>query len=423
MNSTTSIPREKGLDNSMKLLSEGYRFIPDRMQRFNSNIFQTRLLGQKVICISGKEAAEVFYDNELFKRKGAAPKRIQKSLFGEGGVQGMDGEAHRHRKQLFMSLMTRERLVSLNDIMKDQINIALKKWENMDEVELFSEAEEMLCRTACQWAGVPLWAKELTLRTKDLGAMIDAFGAVGPRHWRGRTARQRTEKWIKYLIEEVREGKQKASEDTALHAMSWHRDLNGELLDLKTAAVELINILRPIVAIGRYITFGAVALHHYPEERDKLAAGDSNYSRMFVQEIRRFYPFGPFLGARVRKDFEWKGHTFKKGKLILLDIYGINHSPKRWKDPHTFQPERFKDWDGSPFDFIPQGGGAYDIGHRCAGEWITIELMQVILKFLTKRVSYDVPPQDLSYSMVRMPSIPESRFVIKNVRRKKETVS
>ena len=412
---TSQIPREKGIDQTLTLLSEGFEYIPNRMLKFDTEIFQTRLLGQKVICISGKDAAKVFYDNELFQRKKAAPKRIQKTLFGEGGVQGLDDETHFHRKALFMSLMTPERIEVLNDLINEHWEIALDKWQKMDRVVLFHEAEELMCRVACRWAGVPMRALELEQRTEDLSVMIDAFGAAGPRHWQGRTARNRSQNWIKYVITKVRTGKWSADEDTALYKMSWHEDLNGYLLDIKTAAVELLNILRPIVAIGRYITFGALALHQYPENREKLRVDNGNYSQLFVQEVRRFYPFGPFLGARVKRDFTWNKHDFKKGTLVLLDIYGTNHSMKLWENPEQFQPERFKNWNGSPFDFIPQGGGDYLKGHRCAGEWITIEAMKTSLDFLTKRMTYEVPDQNLSYSMIRMPTIPRSRFVIQKV--------
>ena len=45
--------------------------------------------------------------------------------------------------------------------------------------------------------------------------------------------------------------------------------------------------------------------------------------------------------------------------------------------PDVFSPDRFADWEGSPFGFIPQGGGDYLMGHRCAGEWVTVEVMKV----------------------------------------------
>src|SRR5690625_5208784 len=101
------IPKENGLDNSINVLREGYMYIPNRRHSFHSNIYETRILGHKAICIGGKEAAVLFYDNEKFKSHGVAPKRVQKTLLGEKGVQTLDVEQHSHRKEMFMSLMTR----------------------------------------------------------------------------------------------------------------------------------------------------------------------------------------------------------------------------------------------------------------------------------------------------------------------------
>lgn len=412
------VPREKTIDNTFKVLTEGYMYIPNRCRRFQSNIFKTRLLGQKVICISGKEAARIFYDTEKFQRKGATPKRIQKSLFGKNGVQTMDDAEHQHRKQLFMSLMTKERLHLLKVITEKHWQQAAKKWQKQKMILLFDEAQEILVRVSCEWAGVPLKEKEVSKRANDLGDMIDAFGAVGPRHWAGRLARNRSESWIRDIIEKVRAGKLDASDDSALHQMAWHSDLNGKLVDSQIAAVELINIIRPIVAISYYVTFGAVALHNYPETREKLQADEGNYSQWFVQEVRRFYPFVPFLGARVKRDFIWQGCSFKKGTLVSLDFYGMNHDPQFWENPDEFLPERFKHWQGSPFDFIPQGGGDYYKGHRCAGEWVTIEVMRTSLEFLTQKLAYQVPKQDLRIGTVRMPALPKSRFVIRDITNK-----
>lgn len=417
MNSGKQIPTEKGMDHSVALLREGYRFVPNRLQRFRSDIFQTRMMGgQKALCISGKQAAELFYDNERFKRQGAAPKRIKESLFGVGGVQGMDGEAHLHRKHLFMSLMTKESLKKIAAICREKWQQSATEWETMDSIELFPEAEKIMCRTACEWVGVPLWAKDLSIRTKDLSDMIDAFGATGPRHWKGRVGRNRAEKWIRDMVERVRNGKLYVEETKPLYVVAWHRDLDGNLLDTQTAAVEILNLLRPIVAIARFVTFGALALYDFPQTREKLTHEDGQYAKWFVQEVRRYYPFAPFTGALTAIDFDWQGYHFKKDTLVILDLYGTNHSPELWSEPNRFKPERFKDWQGSPFDFIPQGGGDYDKGHRCAGEWLTIELMQTSLTFLTQDLSYEVPPQDLSYSMTRIPTHPKSNFIMENIR-------
>ncbi|MED4811970.1 cytochrome P450 [Bacillus atrophaeus] len=412
------VPHDKALDNSLAMMREGYLFIKNRVDRYQSDLFETRLLGQKAICMSGEEAAKVFYDPERMKRNGALPKRLLKTLFGVDAIQTMDGDAHTHRKLLFMSLMTPPHQKRLAELAMDQWLAALSKWEGAEKVELFEEAKNVLCKIACQWAGVPLEESEVKERADDFSAMVDAFGAVGPRHWKGRRARPRVEEWIRDIIENVRAGKTEAEKGTALYEMAFHTELDGSRLDTQMAAVELINVLRPIVAISTFITFSALALHNHPEYKEKLKSGNGDDLEMFVQEVRRFYPFGPFLGAQARKDFVWNQCEFKEGMLVLLDLYGTNHDARLWEDPNEFRPERFKDRKDQLFDLIPQGGGDPAKGHRCPGEGITIEVMKVTLDFLINHIEYEVPKQDLSYSLVRMPSLPESGFVMSRIRRK-----
>jgi fatty-acid peroxygenase len=390
----------------------------NRCRKIESDIFQIRMLTKKVICMSGEEAAKVFYDPDKFVRKDAIPKRVQRTLMGENAVQTMDGSTHQHRKQLFMSVMNPELLKKLTELTEKEWEIAIFKWKGKSTITLFDEVQEMLCRVACYWVGVPFEEEELPERARDFGTMVDAFGAVGPRHWQGKQARARAEKWIETIVEDIRSGMLEADPASPLSVISFYKDQNGELLDVHMAAVEVINLLRPIVAIATYITFAALALHEYPQCAQKLQNGEDDYQTCFVQEVRRFYPFGPFLGARVKEDFDWKGYMLEKGVLVLLDIYGTNRDHRSWNNPDQFDPERFKNWQGNDFNFIPQGGGDQHNGHRCAGEWITLEVLRISLRYLNAIVEYKVPEQNLSFSMVRMPTLPKSRFVITDVRPK-----
>lgn len=171
------------------------------------------------------------------------------------------------------------------------------------------------------------------------------------------------------------------------------------------------------MAVARYITFAAVALHENPEQRQALATGDTEFQQMFVQEVRRYYPFFPAVAAKTRKEFEWQGYRFPEGVRVMLDLYGTNRDERIWDEPEAFRPNRFRDWNGSPFNFIPQGGGDHYANHRCPGEWITIELTKRALHLLTTAMRYDVPPQDLHISRSRIPAIPRSRFLMANVQR------
>src|SRR5690625_1937726 len=145
------IPREAGIDHSVNLMREGYMFILNRRRSFNANIFEIRLLGKKTICMGGEKAAEIFYDTEKFKRKNAAPNRVVQTLFGKNSVQTLDGQAHKLRKEMFMSIMTPHELENLSDIMRKQWDLAIEKWEQMDQITCYEEVKVMVCRTACQW--------------------------------------------------------------------------------------------------------------------------------------------------------------------------------------------------------------------------------------------------------------------------------
>lgn len=412
------MPKEEGLEKGLSMLREGYMYISNRAQSFQSEVFETRLLGEKAICMIGEDAAKLFYDNNKFIRKGAAPKRAQKTLLGEGGVQTLDGQEHRHRKAMFMQLMKPASLERMKRLIKDEWQIAIDTWEQKDQIVLYEETKQLLMRAVCKWSGVPLEEDEVKKRADDMAAMFETPVTIGLEQHRGRKARRESEAWIEELVEKVREERIKPDQESVLYQFSWHRDLEGELLDKNIVAVEILNILRPTIAVTIYINFIALSLHQHPEEKGKLASRDEQALMRFVQEVRRFYPFFPLNGARVKQDFVWKGYTFKEGTLTLLDFYGTNHDPNIWENPNLFNPDRFTNWEENPFTLIPQGGGDHHTGHRCAGEWITLDIMKISLDCLANDMTYDVPKQDFSYSLVDMPSIPKSRFIMENIKRK-----
>src|SRR3546814_5305888 len=90
------------------------------------------------------------------------------------------------------------------------------KWEEQEQIVLLDEACEILCRAVCEWAGVPLAELEVTKRARDFAAMIDAGAAIGLRHWRGRWARNRAEKWIGGIVEDVSNHRLAPDEGSAL---------------------------------------------------------------------------------------------------------------------------------------------------------------------------------------------------------------
>lgn len=403
------------VDSTVSLLSAGYSWLPDQWRRATGPLVRTRLMGRHAVALRGPEAVGFFYDERHVRRHAALPEPLLSTLFGHGAVHTLDGEAHRVRKAMFVSL-----LMDTGDVARlvDQVTAAwdeaVGSWAERGRVVLFDAASQVITRGVCRWAGIPVDETETVAVARDLVAMVDGFATFGPRHWRARRARGRREAWLGRLISDIRDGTANTPEGSAADMVARHRDAAGEPLDPRTAAVELLNVIRPTVAVCWFMAFAGHALHLWPEHRKQLRQEDPAYAEAFVHEVRRFYPFAPFVGGRAVTDLSWHGEPIPNGALVLLDLYGQNHDPQLWPDPYSFAPGRFI---GRTIDrdvLVPQGGGDPRTGHRCPGEVITIALLKALTVRLAK-LDYDVPEQNLTISLRRVPARPRDRLLITNV--------
>ena len=401
-------------DSSLALLAKGYTWLPDRRRRTTGPVVRTRLMGQHAVALHGPDAVRFFYDEQHVERATALPGPVLSTLFGHGAVHTLDGQAHHARKRMFLSLLTGAEAVA--DLVADVTEVwdeAVASWSGRPSVVLFDEASRILTRGVCRWAGIPLADPDRLAR--DLVAMVDGFATPGPRHWRARHARARSEAWLGDLVEDVRRGTVTAPAGAALDGVVRHRDADGRRLDPHTAAVELLNIVRPAVAVCWFVAYAAHALHRAPGIRDRLAEDDTAYAVAFAHEVRRFYPFAPFVGGRAVTDLRWRGEPIPSGALVLLDLYGQNHDPDVFADPYAFDPRRFLARPPQRDELIPQGGGDRAEGHRCPGEDATIALLRALGPRLA-RLEYTLPAQDLRIPLNRVPSRVRSGFVIEAVR-------
>jgi fatty-acid peroxygenase len=94
---------------------------------------------------------------------------------------------------------------------------------------------------------------------------------------------------------------------------------------------------------------------------------------------------------------------------VLLDLWGHNHDSAVFGDPYTFRPERFLDHEIGAFELVPQGAGDPTTNHRCPGEPLTVT--RVLVPRLA-RLDHDVPEQDLTISLHRVPARPKSGVVL-----------
>ncbi|WP_218355130.1 cytochrome P450 [Alteromonas lipotrueiana] len=404
----------KYLDHTLALYRDPYRYISKLCNKHDSDVVETRILMQKFICVRGEEAARLFYDNDKFNRQNVAPGRIKKTLFGEGGVQGLDDAAHKHRKAMFMQILVPEKIETLSAISRRRWKQLSSEGDGANNVCLYSQTRKLLTQSVCEWAGVPLAPDEAGQRAAELASLYEDAGSIGLSHWKARRARKLNEKWLMGVIETIRANPETNS-DTPAAVIALHQNPDGQLLDVNIAAIELNNILRPTVAVSIYVLQCAHALKSYPKLQSELQHAAPEALDNFVQEVRRFYPFFPFTVARVKRTFTWRNQTFPVGRKVLLDLYGTNHDARIWDSPDLFSPQRFANAQDNTYRLIPQGGGEHYRNHRCPGEWVTIEQMKIATEALLN-CEYEVTGQNLDMDMKTLPARPSNKFLLKQVR-------
>jgi fatty-acid peroxygenase len=405
---TAAIPRSDAFDDALGFLLDGYTFGQRRFRRLGTDAFSTRLAGRRATVMYGAEAARIFAEGDRFSRERAMPTSVQHLLQDEGSVQTLEGAAHHHRKTMFMQLLQPSSVDALAERF-DAEWIATVERERGRTRSLYDVAVETLTRAALAWCGIPSEVVDVDRLAGELAAMVDRAASFGPPNWVARAGRRRAEASAERIVGRVRRGELAVGAETPVHRIAMQADADGNLLPLEVAAVELLNVLRPIAAVSRFLVFAAHALHHHPAWRSRVAGGGPAAVH-FANEVRRRYPFFPVVGGTVRRAFEWRGREFRPGDWVILDLYATNHDPRAWSAPDRFNPERFEGWNGDPNTLIPQGAGEVATGHRCPGEAATIALTARFAQRIAADRPFTVPPQDLRIGLRGMPALPRDRF-------------
>jgi fatty-acid peroxygenase len=399
------------LENGLQFLTRGYGWLPDKRRQLGRRTVPTRLGTLKVLGIEGPEAARFLYDEDHVRRAHAIPEPVQGTLFGKGAVHTLDGEMHRVRKAMFVALLMREDgIAALVEQATAAWDDAAAGWQG-GRIVLLDESAQVIAGTVCRWAGVPIDDDEVPALARDLVSMVDGFATGGARHWRARKARGRREAWLSQLVSDVRSGTATVPEGCAVDVVARHTDAGGEQLDPRVAAVELLNIIRPTTAVAWFMAFSGHALIRWPEYRDRLASGDPAFAEAWAHEVRRYYPFAPFIGGRAPQETSYDGERIPKNSVVLLDLYGQNHDAELWPDPYEFRPERFLGREIGEFELVPQGGGDPRTNHRCPGEQLTVSLLSALAVRLA-RLTFEAPEQDLGIALHRIPARPDSGVLL-----------
>ena len=386
------------------LLRHGYGGVElDRRARAGGDTYATRMLGRKAVVVRGTAGAELFYDETAVRRTGAIPFPLRGLLFGRGAIHGLDDEAHDVRKQLFFEILAPERVHALMASTTARLEERVAGWTDRS-VRVYDELVEVYGQSVIEWAGLDESPDSARRWSHELARIVDGFGGDPKAYPRGWVARVRGDRWARRHVQAVRHGRHLPPADSALALLA------ASELDDTTAAVELLNVLRPTVAVAWLGAWAALYLDEAPRWRAELRSPTTGTHHVaFGEEVRRCTPFVPVLAGKIRRPVRHEGIALHEGERIVLDVWGTDQASGQWQEPGTFSPERFLREEPGPFDFLPQGGGL-PTGHRCPGEPFTVLLLAETVRVLAG-VDHRVASSH-QVDLARMPTLPEDGLLL-----------
>jgi fatty-acid peroxygenase len=393
-------------DLATDLFRHGYHAIPDaRREAGDAPVCPVKLLGDDALVVSGPDSVRRFYDSSLIERSGAVPAPLATLLFGRGAIHGLDGAEHLHRKTLFLDLLDDAAAADLRENVRCHLLSSLHE-SHGESVSVFTLLSEVYGRAVLDWAAISV--RDPSRVGRLLAAIVDGFGMSGPSAGTAWAARLRANHWARGLVREARSASPASGAPTPVQTIAGWRDQHGGLLPVPVAAVELLNVLRPAVAVAYLGAFAVQALDDHRQLWPTLAE-HASWRHAFSQEVRRTAPFVPALAGVARQRVDWDGHPVSPGQRIVLDVPGTDLDPSSWPAPTEFSPERFLGRQVDPFELVPQGGGDPAEGHRCPGEPATIEMLSATVEVFAAS-SWNVVQRGSTYP--RIPARPQLRLRI-----------
>ncbi|MGG4266800.1 cytochrome P450 [Peribacillus simplex] len=209
-----------------------------------------------------------------------------------------------------------------------------------------------------------------------------------------------------------------------------HEDMLGILMDARDAedglgmtSQQIRDELMTIFLAGHETTTNALswalyALSKHPEVQSKLFSEVDSiigrrtpkpddfmklpYTQNIIQETLRMYPPIYILSREADEDVEIGEYHFKKGDMILISSYVMQHNPNYFEQPESFIPERFENnfLKNLPmFAYLPFGGGP----RVCIGNHFAMMEAVLVLACIAQRYRLKLAPDH--HEVTPLPSL------------------
>lgn len=357
-----------------------------------------------------------------------------RQLFGNG-LATSDGEFHDRQRRLVRPAFHRSRVAGWTEIMARHARDLAESWRPGQVVELNRVITELVLATFAEAMFASRMARPaveemqrslpVIMRDAVTRAVLPKFldHVPVPVNRRFDTAAARLRREFDQVIARYKEAG--ADHGDLLSLLLAARDADtGEAMDPEQVRDELVTIT--VAATETTSAALAWAFHELgraPDADRRLHAEISEsvgtdadyadpdvlpYTTAVLNEVLRLHAI-PLSMRRAREPVELGGVCIPEGSEVAFSIYALHRDPRRYRDPHSFTPDRWlAPHAGRPARgaFIPFGAG----NRKCLGDsfaWaeMTVALAAIVSRWRLRPAAGSPPREIRSVSIPRPSSL------------------
>jgi cytochrome P450 len=360
-------------------------FLEQTARRYGP-ISSFRILHRRIYMVDDAELIKeiLITRQHSFERDSGAT--LLRELLGDSLIT-REEPLHKERRRMLQPAFHKEQIAHYAGIMVQAANAMSENWREGAEVDIRSEMR----RLTLEIVGASLFGADFTDSaekvsdvlqrvTKRARLLAPLFTFIEPavsfyRRVRpnGRSlffSKERAEldKILRPVLELQKNSPDEASR-SMLSLLSGEEGILDEMVTFMLAGHET-------TATALMWTWYLLARHPHVERRlhAELASLEGeisietlpqlSYTTMVFQEAMRLYPPALAFARRSKEELELAGYRIPKGSSIFLSPYITQRNPAYFEDPAEFRPERWQNYTGPKFAYLPFGGGA----KMCIGE-------------------------------------------------------
>lgn len=360
------------------------------------------------------DKAEIFPKDWMFDR-------VTKPALGEGLLTAQ-GEHWRWQRRAAAPGFRPDNVAGMTAAMVQAAEAALARWRDKGQGARLDIATEMTGVTfqvildtmlsGGEGIDVPVAAQKITDYLETLGKITPADLLQWPTWTRVALAPRghRAMVYLKAMVDRmIARRRVEAQRDDLVDLLMQAKDPeSGRQMDdvlLRDNLLTFIGAGHETTALA--LTWSLYLLGRDPGTADRVrseiaeVAGDASlthehvekltFTRQVVQEAMRLYPSLPLMSRMCAEDTEAGGHPVKKGTFVFIPIYAIHRHRRLWRDPDTFDPDRFSAEESAGrhrFAYLPFGGGP----RVCIGQTFALIEAVAILATLVRATTLEPDP-------------------------------